>query len=130
MTKRKIIDVLIPPGYKPPKKDIEVAWILAKNHKTTVNILKPVNSYKIKTPDFFFNKNYYELKVITSTQVRQLLVQLERAKKQSSNIILDIRKSKINEKRAKAICAEFTKNNKKYNVSLIVSSDKILDIKN
>ncbi|MCL2038666.1 hypothetical protein FWG86_02070 [Candidatus Saccharibacteria bacterium] len=123
------IDVLIPHGYKPPKKDIDAAWILAKYHKTTINILRPVNKYKVKTPDFFFNNVYFELKLLTSSQVRQLLVLLTEAKEQADNIIIDIRKTKITEKRATEVCQEFLRKHKKYRVSLITSADKILDIK-
>ena len=129
MNKKRIIDVLVPHGYKPPKKDIDAAWVLARYYKTVVNILRPVNKYKVKTPDFHFNDQDYELKVITSTQVRQLLHLLEIAKNQSRNIVIDIRKTKISEKRATEICQKFVENHKKYKISLIISAKKVLDIK-
>ncbi|MDR1300752.1 MAG: hypothetical protein LBK50_03545 [Candidatus Nomurabacteria bacterium] len=129
MTKRKIIDVLIPHKYKPPKKDIDAAWVLARYYKTTVNILRPVNRYMIKTPDYFFNDRYYELKVLTSSQVRELLWLLDMARYQSENIIIDVRKTRITDKRAKEICVEFMRKHKNCNVSLIISANKVLDIK-
>jgi hypothetical protein len=129
MAKRKTIDVLVPHGYKPPKKDIDAAWILARFHKTTVSILRPTNLYKIKTPDYFFNNQYYELKVLTSSQVRELLWLLEKAKHQAENIIIDNRKTKITDKRATEVCQEFMKKHKKYHISLIISTTKVVDIK-
>jgi len=129
MSRNRIIDVLIPHGYKPPKKDVDAAWVLARHHKTVVSILRPVNKYKVKTPDFRINNQDYELKVITSAQARQLLHLLKVAKSQSQNIIIDIRKTKITEKRAVEICQEFIKSHKKYKISLMISVSKVFDIK-
>ncbi|MDR0591190.1 MAG: hypothetical protein LBG75_01360 [Candidatus Nomurabacteria bacterium] len=129
MVKRKKIDVLIPHGYKPPKKDIDAAWVLARYHKTVVEVLRPANLYKVRTPDFSFNDQNYELKVLTSPQVRELLWLLNEAKGQAENIIVDIRKTKMANKRAIEICQEFMKKHKKYRVSLIISAEKVLDIK-
>jgi hypothetical protein len=129
MAKRKVIDVLIPHGYKPPKKDIDAAWVLARHHKTVVEILRPVNRYQVKTPDFAFNDQYHELKVPTSSQVRQILHLLNEAKSQAENLIIDIRKTKITEKRAIEVCKEFMKKHRKYHISLIISVTKVLDIK-
>ena len=129
MSRNKTIDVLVPDGYKPPKQDINAAWILARYYKTVVEILRPVNRYQVKTPDFVFNNQYYELKVPTSSQVRQILHLLSGAKSQAVNIIVDIRKTKIAEKRAEEICQEFMRKHKKCRVYLIISTDKVLDIK-
>ena len=129
MNKKRIIDVLVPHGYKPPKKDIDAAWILARFYKTVVNILRPVNEYKVRTPDFHFNDQDYELKTLASPQVREATWLLSQAKSQAKNIVLDIRKSKINEKRATKICQEFMRKHKKYQVYIIVTAKKVLDVK-
>jgi|GEM_PF-2546967 len=127
MTKKKI-DVLIPDKYKPPKKDVEVAWILASFYKTVVEILRPVNRYKINTPDYHFNGAEYEMKALISSQVRQLLVLLDDAKEQADNIVIDIRKTKITEKRASEVCLEFMRTHKKHKVFLVVSAKKVVDL--
>lgn len=119
---------MAPSNYKPPKKDVDAAWILARYYKTIINILRPINKYKVRTPDFFFNNKYYELKVLTSPQVRQLLVLLDEAKDQANNIIIDIRRTKITKKRAVEVCKEFMKKHERTKVSLIVSSKEVLDI--
>ncbi len=122
------INVIIPPDYKPPKNDQNVAWILAKYYKTTVTIIKPENKFKIKTPDYFFNKAYFEMKTLNSPQVRQLLVQLTRADEQADNIVVDMRNSKIHEKRATKVCEDFLKNHKGMHILLVVTSKKVLDV--
>jgi hypothetical protein len=79
MYHRKNIDVLVPHNYKPPKKDVDVAWILARHYKTTVQILRPSNKYMVKTADFQIGSKTYELKNIISPKVAQLKTQLGRA---------------------------------------------------
>ena len=122
----KKINVIIPDGYKPLKKDVDAAWVLARHYQTIVNILKPINRYRVKTPDFLINGDYYELKVLTSSQVRQLLVLLDQAKKQADNIVIDIRKTKITEARVIEVCSEFMRKHKKHRVFLIITADKVL----
>lgn len=121
-------DVQIPDDYRPPKKDVEVAWILAHHYRAIIQVLKPINRYKVRTPDFYFLGKYYELKVMTSSQTRQLLVLLKRASQQSDNIIIDLRNTKITQKRATILCRDFLKRHPRYTISLVISAKVVVDI--
>ena len=129
MTKKKIIDVLVPHGYKPPKKDIEAAWTLAKHYKTVVNILRPVNKYRVKTPDFQIDDKTFELKNIVSPKVDQLTTQLSRASKQAKIIVINGAKTKIHDKRIKEVCEVFAKDHKnRWKIIQICKNGRVVDI--
>ncbi|MDR2524420.1 MAG: hypothetical protein LBC95_02675 [Candidatus Nomurabacteria bacterium] len=129
MNKRKTIDVLIPHGYKPPKKDIDAAWILARHYKTVVNILRPINRYKVKTPDFQIDEEFYELKNIVSPKVDQLTTQLGRASKQAKTIVINGAKSKIHDNRIREICETFARDHKnRWKIIQITKLGKVVDI--
>ena len=129
MRKQNKIDVLIPHGYKPPKKDIEIAWVLAKHYHTTVSVLRPINSYRIKTPDFQIGENTYELKSIVSPKVEQLTTQLSRASKQAKIIIINGAKSKIHDKKIREVCEVFAKDHKnRWKIIQITKNRKVVDI--
>ncbi|MCL2095233.1 hypothetical protein FWH13_03925 [Candidatus Saccharibacteria bacterium] len=125
---KQTVGVMIPEEHKPSKNEINVAWILARHYQTGVAILKPSKQYMVKTPDFAIRNEHYELKVLTGPQVRQLLVLLDRAKKQADHIVIDIRKTKITERRAVEVCAKFVRKHNRHRVVLITTSG-VLDIK-
>ena len=128
MTRQKA-DVLIPHGYKPPKKDIDAAWILARHYKTIVSILRPINRYKVKTPDFQIGENTYELKTITSSKVEQLTTQLSRASKQAKIIIINGAKTRIHDKRIRQVCAIFARDHKnKWKIIQITKTKKVIRV--
>ena len=128
MSKKKIIDVFIPDGYKPKKVEREAAWVLARHYKTTVRILRPTMGYQEKTPDFVVNEMRYELKTPTSAKVKKIEWLIRDASKQSENVVLDGRKTKIHEKRLIEICKDRLKHIKKVRkIILITSERKVLD---
>jgi hypothetical protein len=129
MSKTEAIDVLIPHGHKPLKKEIEAAWILARHYKATVNILRPANQYKVKTADYQINGKTYELKNIVSPQVEQLTTQLSRASKQAEVIIINGVKTKIHDKRIKGVCEIFARDHKnRWKIIQITKEKKVIDI--
>jgi len=128
MSKKKTIDVLVPDGYKPRKVEKEAAWILARHYRTVVRILRPTMKYLEKTPDFLINDAVYELKTPTSNKVEKIEWLIRQATKQSENVVLDGRKTKIHEKRLIEICKDRLKHIKKAKkIVLIVNDKKVLD---
>jgi hypothetical protein len=128
MTRKKIIDVLIPDGYKPRKVEREAAWILARHYKTVVQILRPTMGYKEKTADFQIGDDLYELKTPISTKAEKVEWMIRNGAKQSKNVVLDGRKTKIHEKRLVEICKDRLKRIKKVRkIILIINKKKVLD---
>jgi len=128
MRNKSIIDVFIPDGYKPKKVEKEAAWILARNFKTVVRILRPTMGYKEKTPDFQIHEEFFELKTLTSSKAERVITVIRSATKQSNNIVIDARKTKIHEKRLIELCKEGMHYYKKVKkIILIIDKKKILD---
>ena len=127
MTK-KVVDVVIPDGYKISSAEREAAWILANHYKTIVRVLRPTDRYMEKTADFSIDDSQFELKTPTSAQVKNVEKMVRQATKQSENVVIDSRKTKITEKRMVEICVELLaiiKNLRR--IVLIVNKKKILD---
>ena len=125
---KRVIDVVIPDGFKINNAEREAAWILANHYKTTVCILRPTGRFREKTADFIIGDSRYELKTPTSSQVRTVEKLIRQATEQSENVIIDSRKTKIIEKRMIEICIDRLANIKKLNkIVLIVDKKKILD---
>jgi hypothetical protein len=126
--KKNLIDVFVPDGYKPKKVEINAAWILARHYKTTVKILRPTMGYKEKTPDFIVGNVKFELKTPTSAKVEKIEGLIREAVRQSENVVLDGRKTKIHEKRLVEICKDRLKHIKKVKkIALIINKKKVLD---
>ena len=81
-----------------------------------------------KTADFAIDDSRYELKTPTSAQVRTVEKLIRQATKQSENVIIDSRKTKITEKRMTEICIDRLAHIKKLTkIVLIVDKKKVLD---
>jgi len=127
LIKRKF-DVYIPDGHKITKPEREAAWILAKHYRATVHFIRPSNEYMVKSADFRINDREYELKSPTSKNIHHIEKIIKLASKQSSHIIIDMRKTRITEDRMISLCENLIKNIKKLNkILLIVNKKKIID---
>ena len=81
-----------------------------------------------KTADFLIDNERYELKTPTSPQIRTIEKHIRLATKQSENVIIDSRKTKITEKRMTEICIDRLAHIKKLRkIVLIVDKKKVLD---
>jgi hypothetical protein len=128
MSKNPTIDVLIPDGYKPKKVEKEAAWILANHYKTVVRMLRPTMGYKEKTADFGIGDDFLELKTPTSAKVSKIEWLIRDATKQSVNVVIDMRRSRILENRMIEICLDRLIHVKKLQkIILIVNKKKVLD---
>ena len=125
---KRTVDVVIPDGYKINSAEREAAWILANHFKTIVRVLRPTGGYMEKTPDFAIDDSLFELKTPTSTQVSNIEKMIRQATKQSENVVIDSRKTKITEKRLTEICIEHVTHLKKLKrIVLIINKKKVLD---
>ena len=78
--------------------EIDVANILARHYHTTVEFLVPIDDYKRKTPDIIMHGVEWEIKCPTGNSKSTIRNQFRRASKQSKNIVIDIRRIKLNQK--------------------------------
>lgn len=88
-------NIIIPENIypRPSTREISAACILAKYFKTNIKFIPRSNQ---RTPDFLINNLYWELKTPTGTGKYNLQHALRSAARQSENIIIDARFSKMN----------------------------------
>lgn len=94
-------DVIIPENMAPPpeKHEVEIAWILARHYNFIVEFLKPTDSYKSKTPDVVMNGVMWEFKSpMSSSKKYAVRYPFKIALKQSRNVVMDGRRSKLDDK--------------------------------
>ena len=90
---------IIPFGAHPEKHEIEIAKILNKYGKN-VEFLIPLDIKNTRTPDIKMDGLLWEIKSPKGSSSRTIETNLRNASKQSSNIIIDLRRVKIDEARA------------------------------
>jgi hypothetical protein len=97
---RKVGKIIIPSNMKPrpEQHEIHVASILAKYFKTDIEFIPRSN---MPTPDLLINGVMWELKSPTGTGKNNVQRQLQEARRQSSNIIIDATRSKMHTSRIK-----------------------------
>jgi hypothetical protein len=49
----------------PEEHEIELAWILARHYQVTVEFLKPIKGYQVKTADVVMNGLIWEFEFVT-----------------------------------------------------------------
>jgi len=126
--------VIIYSGFDQTSNEAKVAGILANYFDRDVTVLKPVNRFKIRTPDYVIDGVFYELKTIKSPKANKVEDRIKEAVGQANRIVIDIRSTRIHENRASEIIHEIIKKNKKIHQVLLIASDKrnqpkILDFK-
>ena len=91
---KKNYSVIIPKDVypKPSSREMSAAYILLEYFNKDIKFVARNNN---KTPDFLINNKYWELKSPTGNGKYNLQHALRNAAKQSENIIIDARFSKI-----------------------------------
>jgi len=89
--------VIIPVGHPnpPAHHEIDVATILASHYQTTVEFIMPIDDFKRKTPDIKMLDSEWEIKSPKGKSKSTISNQLRRGSKQSCNLIIDTRHTKI-----------------------------------
>ena len=89
--------IIIPVGHPnpPAPHEIDVATILASHYKTTVEFIMPIDDFKRKTPDIKMLDVEWEIKSPKGKSKSTISNQLRRGSKQSQNLIIDTRQTKL-----------------------------------
>jgi len=79
----------------PEQHEVDVAHILARHYRTTVKFLVPIDDYKRKSADIVMNSVAWEIKCPTGNSKATIGNQFRRANRQSKNIVIDTRRTKL-----------------------------------
>ena len=125
----KIYDIQFEDGAEPEPHEIQTALFLKKKGKD-IKFLAPKNKDCIKTPDIVMDKLKWEIKAPISNSSRVMEHALRSASKQSSNIIIDLRRCKLSDERAMhQITFTARKRTAIRRLLIITKSQKIIDLK-
>lgn len=114
---------------KDAPKDFEMsaALILANYFETDIIFLRPGH---MKTPDLLINKEIWELKSPKGNSKNTIRNNIKGARKQSTNIVVDLRRCKMNKQKAiSRIRDVYKKRKRKIGKYYIITKDRtVLDI--
>lgn len=91
--------IIIPPFLYPEKHELETASFFANTGKD-VEFLKPSNTKGSKTPDIKMDGILWEMKTPMGKSKNTIFNALRRAVKQSENVIIDLRLTKVPDEQA------------------------------
>ena len=122
--------VIIPASPNPPEPhEVDVAWILARHFRCTVEFLTPVDDYKRKSADIVMLGIEWEIKCPIGKSKYTIQEQFRRASKQAKNIIIDMRRTKLeHENIEKLMFFEVKKRPYIKKVILIDKFDKVIHV--
>ena len=123
--------VIIPAGYpnKPEKHELDAARLLARHFSCIVEFIIPSVDYKRKTADITMLGVPWEMKSPIGASRNTIEKQLRRASKQSKNIIIDTRRTSLEDcEIEKSIIRETKKHSAIKRVILIKKSKIVLEM--
>ena len=123
--------VIIPAGHpNPPEShEVDVAFILARHYRETVEFLIPVDDYKRKSADIIMLGVEWEIKSPHGASKSTIGNQFRFASKQSKNIIIDTRRTKLEyESIVSKVLFEIKKRPAIKKVILIDKFEKVIEI--
>ena len=104
--------------------------IMARHYQTTIEFIVPVDDYKLKSADIVMLGVEWEIKCPNGASKSTIGNQFQFASKQSRNIILDTRRTKLDfEIIEKRVLVEIKKRSLIKKVILIDKFEKIIEIK-
>lgn len=127
--KKTKYNIVIPAGMKPRPKVHEetAAEILANHFKNDVHFIETASQ---GTPDVSVGNIKWEVKSPIGTSKNNIRKNMREAGKQSVNVIIDLRRSKLHQTRALGYINEYMSTSKKLKrVIVITKSKRILTIK-
>jgi hypothetical protein len=104
--------------------EAKVAKLLSNYLHADVKIMKAINHFKVKTPDYVINGDFWELKTIISHKVDKLEDRLSDAESQASKVVIDIRKTTIHPRRASQTICTVLKDKKHIERVLLITKEK------
>lgn len=107
--------------------EMSAALLVANYFKTDIVFLRP---QQLKTPDLLIRDAIWELKSPVGNSKNTISNNIKSSRKKSKNIIIDLRRCKLNEHKALAnIKHAYKKRKRKQGTYLIIKKDsKILDV--
>ena len=120
--------IIIPGGISPfpSRAELTAAYILRDHFQADVEFVLRDNC---KTPDFLINHTSWELKTPTGNGKRNLQHTISRALKQSQNIVVDARFSKIHIAKIKSrLTNELNKNKQIKRLIVIDKQKRVIEI--
>ena len=115
--------------YPPEQHEIDAAWILARHFQCAVEFLSPIDDYKRKTADIIMQGSTWEIKCPIGESKSTIRNQFRRASKQSKNIIIDTRRTKLNiENVNKSVYKEIRERPYIKKIILIDKFEKVIEI--
>jgi predicted phage-related endonuclease len=113
----------------PEQHEINVAMILSRHYQTTVEFIVPIDDYKRKSADIVMHGVDWEIKCPIGTSKSTISGQFQRASKQSKNIIIDSRRTKLKfPEIEKRVLNEVKKRTSINRVILIDKNEKVIEI--
>ena len=120
--------IVTPTGVNPENHEIEIAIILMKYFKKDVEFLRPIDGFKIKTPDAVIDGVLWEFKSPIGNSKKSTIQAQFRGLKQSRNIVIDSRRTKLDDEIIiQRIKQEMTEHRKVGNVLLITKSSVVIE---
>lgn len=121
--KYRVIVKTMPKG-APYDYEMSAALLVANYFKTDVIFLRPI---PLKSPDFKIKNQIWELKSPRGNSKNTISNNIKGARKQSMNIIIDLRRCKLNEHKAFAnIRNLYKKRKRKIGTYLIIKKNGII----
>jgi hypothetical protein len=110
--------------------EAKVAKLLSSYLHADVKILKAINRFRVKTPDYVINGEFWELKTIISHKIDKLEDRLNDAESQAHKIVIDIRQTTIHHRRASQVIRQVLKEKNRIERVLLLTKErdkKVLD---
>lgn len=131
--KRKEAEIYIPIDYDliKHKEEVSIAKFLSREFNIYIELLTEINENKIKTPDFRFNDNYWEIKNVSSANSidKRVKIAIQQIVKNIGGIVLIIDRSNIDIAAIKEIVFHRIDRTKIVKIDIIfIKNEKIIEI--
>ena len=114
----------------PEPHEISAALILSEHFNCQITFIKPRDCYKLKTPDFVMHALDWELKSPIGNSKTTISNNIINAKSQSSNIIIDTRRTKLEDEMIRIELVKQARKRKSIlRLIMITKDEKVLVIK-
>lgn len=114
--------VIVPSSNTPPENhELDIASLISTHFNCVVEFLIPSTSYKQKTPDFVMNGLMWEIKSPKGVSKKTIEKQIRIALKQSRNIIIDTRRTKLTDVTITKELLKLLNNYRKINKLLLIN---------
>ena len=123
--------VIIPGSHPNPPEphEVDAALILARHFQSAVEFLVPVDDYLRKSADVLMLGVEWEIKCPSGTSKTTIGAQFRRASKQASNIIIDTRRTRLQDDEIESkIRYEMNKRTAIKRVIMIDKTEKVIEI--